>query len=247
MDLTWPEVVDATLKHVEESLTQFRGRIKYWDVINEAHDWANAFNLTQEQNVELAVLACARAREIDPDAKLIVNSSLVFAEYAANHEVSSGPLFDKLKTPLQYLEDIIEAGADFDIVGLQLYFPARDLTAIDRLIRVFEKLGKPIHITKLGVPAGTGRGEEYPMASRDVLPQIGLARGRWRAPWSEQVQADWLERFYVQMLACESVEAISWWDMQDPGFMKTSPFLLMDGSPRSIFYRLREIRRAYTR
>lgn len=243
--LKWPELLEQTLLHAEISVKQYKSRIQYWDAINEAHDWANCFNLTQEQNIEIARLVCARVRDTDPKAGLIINNSLIFGEYVADHEVCYGPLFNTLKTPMQYLKDLISDNTDFDIIGLQLYFPARDMVAIDCILDRYEKLGKLLHITELGVPAGTDRGETYPMASRDVHPQIGLTRGQWRTAWNESVQADWLERFYVQMMARESVKAVSWWDMQDPGFMKTSPFLLQDGSPRSIYYRLNELRQTY--
>lgn len=57
------------------------------------------------------------------------------------------------------------------------------------------------------------------------------------------MQADWLEQFYTIASARDEVKALTWWDFQDPGFMKTSPFLFEDGIPREIYFRLKALRK----
>ena len=55
---------------VRRSVERYRGRIKRWDVINEAHDWANGLNLTHEQEVETTRICCDTARDANPDAQI---------------------------------------------------------------------------------------------------------------------------------------------------------------------------------
>jgi len=225
---------EAARKHCERvvgrSVERYRGRIDIWDVINEAHDWANGLNLTQEQEVEITRVCCDTARSKNRRATIVVNNCCPFGENAAHGYVHKGPVYERILTPLAYLDRLAQAHVEFDVVGVQIYFPARDMMAIGRLLDEYARFGKPVHVTELGVRSEAGR--------RD-------ARAEWHQPWCEKVQADWMEWFYTMAYARREVEAITWWDFADRAFIPSSGFLREDETPREIFFRLHSLKRSW--
>ena len=223
------------------SVQRYRDRIKVWDAINEAHDWANGLGLTHEQEVAITRVACEAVRATDPDATVIVNNCCPFGEYAAYGVVHLGPVFEKVFTPLSYLDALMEAGVDFDVVGVQVYFPARDMLAISKLLDEFARFGKPVHITELGVSSG----EHAAPPKGDAGADPAAAPCQWHQPWCEKVQADWAEWFYTMCYARPEVQAITWWDFADPAFIPTAGFVREDGTPKESYHRVRALLRQW--
>lgn len=213
----------------------YKGRIGIWDAMNEAHDWANCFMLTQAQLTELTRTCCDALHEADGAATAVVNVCLPFAEYVAGRYVCYGSLPEKLRSPLAYLRAILEAGVEFDVTGIQLYFPARDMVAVDRMLSVFASLGKPVHITEMGVNGGL-RGAGSRGASS--WSQLSMSEGVWHGGWNEGTQADWLEQFYTIAAARPEIKALTWWDFIEPSFSGNGAFLYEDENPREIYFRL---------
>jgi GH35 family endo-1,4-beta-xylanase len=222
---------DAARRHCERvvarSVDRYKGRINYWDVINEAHDWANGLKLTQEQEIEITRLCCDAARAKNDRATIVVNNCCPFGEYAAQGRVYKGPVYERILTPLAYLEWLLASGVQFDVIGVQIYFPNRDMMAISQLLDEYARFKKPVHITELGV-----------RSQRPSEP----APAEWHHPWSESVQADWMEWFYTMAYARPEIGAITWWDFSDPAFIPTGGFLREDNSPKEMFFRLRALK-----
>ena len=238
----WLEGVDweSARRHcrrvVGRSVERYRGRIGMWDAINEAHDWANGLGLTQEQEVAITAIACESIREKDPDAAIVVNVCNSFGDYAADGKVHLGPVYDRVFTPLAYVKEVMDAGVDFDVLGVQLYFPARDMLAISKVLDEYACFGKPVHITELGIATG-GR----PASSPEEIERINRIEGLWHPPWCEEVQADWAEWFYTVCYARPEIEAITWWDFSDPAFIATGGLVREDGTPKESYHRLRAL------
>lgn len=222
---------EIALHHVET----YKGRVDVWDAMNEAHDWANCFELNHDELIELTRTTCQALREANPKAESIVNICLPFAEYVAGRYVCYGALPEHVRSPLQYLKDCIAAGVDFDVVGIQLYFPARDMVAVDRMLKAFEALGKPVHITEMGVNGGT-RAKAGTAGSN--WSQLSMSEGTWHGGWNERTQADWMEQFYTLAASHEQIKALTWWDFIEPSFSGNGAFLYEDENPREIFFRL---------
>jgi endo-1,4-beta-xylanase len=233
---SWQEAQKHCERVVGRSVDRYKGRINVWDVINEAHDWANGLNLTHEQEIEITRICCDTARSKDPNATIIVNNCCPFGEYAADGKVHLGPAYDRVYTPLSYLDDLMSAGVDFDVVGVQIYFPARDMLSISKLLGEYARFGKPIHITELGVRC------VEPERQINESEQVRRTQGEWHYPWSEKVQADWMEWFYTVAYARKEIEAITWWDFGDPAFIPTSGFLYEDETPKEMYFRLKSLK-----
>jgi len=233
---SWEDTQRHCKRVVSRSVEKYRGRIKVWDVINEAHDWANGLKLTHEQEIEITRICCDTARSKDPNAITVVNNCCPFGEYAADGRVHLGPVYERVYTPLSYLDDLMESGADFDVVGVQIYFPARDMLSISKLLDEYARFGKPVHITELGVRC------TEPEGASNEPEQIRRTHGEWHYPWCEKVQADWMEWFYTMAYARKEIQAITWWDFRDPAFIPTSGFLYEDETPKEMYFRLQALK-----
>jgi endo-1,4-beta-xylanase len=211
---------------------RYAGRIDCWDAINEAHDWANELGYSQEQLLELTRASCEGTRAGNPAAQVIVNNCLVFGDYVATGLTYFRQEERPLRTPHQYLRACLSAGIDFDAIGLQLYYPGYDMFEIDRLMDSYASLGKPLHVTELGVSSAAGRDERAHVKEP--------SSSYWHGPWSETVQADWVEQFYTICYSKPAVEAITWWDFADAGhFWPHGGFLRPDFTPKESYGRLK--------
>jgi len=235
--MSYEEVCDAIEHRIEEIVKRYEGRIYAYDVINEAHDWANDLDYSRKQLLEVTELACKVVKENDPNAVRIINNCCIWGEYVAYGKDYRRKVKRTLWTPLEYVKACIERGIDFDYIGLQLYYPERDMFEIALMIDRFAKLGKPIHITELGVSSSN---------TKDKEAFIKDPPGLWHEPWNEKVQADWIEQFYTICYSKPYVEAVTWWDFADKGhFWPHGGFLRPDLTPKESYFRLKELIRKW--
>ncbi|MEO8596929.1 MAG: endo-1,4-beta-xylanase [Candidatus Solibacter sp.] len=238
---SWAEVKASSRQYALATVGRYRARIHTWDVINEAHDWANEFHYTPEQLVEITAIMSRAAREADPTAFRVVNNCCLWAEYAATRMTNNKPLDRPSRTPLEYMKSVRDAKVDYDALGLQIYAPGRDMLEIERHIERFAALGKPIHITELGIPSANDRRtvSTYEERGRTIPYPIDAV---WHgSEWSEQIQADWAEQFYTICYAMPEVQAITWWDFTDPGYMPNGGFLTRDLRPKPAYERISKL------
>lgn len=242
---SWEEVRRQCARTIERNVKRYEGRIHIWDTINEAHDWNNGLNLTHAQEVEITRLCCDTLRGMDASSTGVVNICFPFGEYVADGKVSPttpGPAYDDMFSPLGYFDALMQADVQFDVVGLQIYFPCRDMLSLDLMLEEYGRFGKPIHITELGVrTASTGRNAVYEECFHG--DQVDRSEGEWHHGWSEKVQADWLEWFYTICFARQEVRAVTWWDFKDPGFIPTGAVTTADNNPKESLFRLRNLRK----
>ena len=235
---SWPEVKASSREYALNTVGRFRSRIHTWDVINEAHDWANEMKYSPEQMVEITAMMSRAAREADPTAFRVVNNCCLWAEYAATRTTNSQPLDRPSRTPVEYLKSLADARVDYDAIGLQIYAPGRDMMEIERHLERFIALGKPIHVTELGIPSANNKitVTTYEDRGRTIPYPIDAV---WHgSEWSEQIQADWVEQFYTLCYSKPQVEAITWWDFKDPGYMPNGGFVTTDLRPKGSYERL---------
>ncbi len=223
---SYAKVKSLLHQRIVEITSHYRDRIGYFDVINEAHapPWANELHYSPEQFLELTRLSSEAARLGNPRLTRIINCCCLWAENVAYTPPPQ-------RSAYRYLKDCIAAKIPFEVIGLQLYYPDQDLFEIDRLLERFGKLGKPIHVTELGVSSATG-----------IDKQSGLqdARGLWHQPWSQRIQADWIEQFYTLCFSKPSIQAITWWDFSDQScFWPFGGLLDREMKPKESFFRLK--------
>ncbi len=230
-DKPYTEVKQAIYNHVLETTAYYQGRIPYYDIINEANNipWANELKYNREQFLELTQIAATASAKGYPQVKRIINHCCAWAENVAYGK----PPQD---SPYQYLKQCISADIPFEIIGLQVYYPDQDMFEINRLLEHFSTLGKPIHITELGVSSAN---------TIDEASQLQDPRGLWHKPWSETIQADWIEQFYTICYSKPYIKAISWWDFADQGnFWPHGGLLDSQMQPKQSYYRLTRLIRS---
>jgi GH35 family endo-1,4-beta-xylanase len=121
-------------ERVTEILARYRGKIGFWEVVNEPSH-------LPEPTIDEPY---RWARQADPSAHLIVNDYMVLADGA--------PKFFDL------LEKAVHAGVPFDGIGIQAHEPRTERFPLDRVRAILDHyatLGKDLHITEF-TPTSAG-------------------------------------------------------------------------------------------
>jgi hypothetical protein len=226
--LPYDKVLPIYKRVVEQTMRRYAGRVPYAEIINEAHDKTNLFRFNHEQLLELTREGCAAARRGAPHVIRQINNCCLWGEYAKNRN----PDGSRKWTPWRYLDDCVKSNAEFECIGLQLYYPAYDLFEIERMLDRFTVFGKRLHISEISCNSAPGLDPESMLAKDDVAG--------WHGPWTESMQADWLEGMYTICYSKPEFEAINWWDVdQAPGhFWPYGGLLRKDYTPKEAYFRL---------
>jgi endo-1,4-beta-xylanase len=193
-------------RRIPAMVGRYEGRIRRWEVTNEAHDWADVVHLSHEEWLDVTRFAGDLTRRSSPDVRLLINTTDPFGTYAAVGTRADGSHVDGRQwTPYRYLRDLLRGRVDFDLAGIQIYRPYRDLTDTVQLLERFEALGKPVFITEIGVPS---RDDEIGTLSGDEATTL-VHR------WDREQQADWAENMFTLLTSRPEVVGIAWYDLVD--------------------------------
>ena len=217
-------IVDFVREHVRRTVQRYKGKVDAWVVAGGLHaDSVFPFNF--EQIMDLSRLAATTTKQIAPRAKVVLDLTQPWGEYYARNP--------RTVPPLLYAEMVLQSGIPIDAFGLQLLFGIdsegfrmRDLLQVSTLLDRLANLGKPLHITAVGVPSGESSG------------------GVWREAWSEQVQADWTRRVCDIALSKPFVESVCVNVLAD-GKSESIPHggvLTDQASPKAVLAQLAELR-----
>jgi len=197
--------------HTKEVVSHYGEGMYAWEVVNEAHDWANELQLKPDQIVEITKLACDVAKDTNPKIHMLINNCCPYAEYVQLKKWGELDAIYPQRTPYQFLQDLDAAGVDFTITGQQMYFPYRDLSDTIILIERLQKFGRPVQLTEVG--AGGGPNKESVETGRVPISSEPYI---WHGQWTEEIQADWTEGLYTLAYSKPWIEAVNWYDYVDP-------------------------------
>ena len=198
-------------QHVRKVVSHYGDGMAVWEVVNEFHDWANECRLTPDQIIEVTRLACDVARDTNPRVRRLINNCAPFAEYVQLRKMTELDATYPQRTPFQFMKQLADAGVDFNITGIQMYFPYRDLADTIILIDKFKEIGRPIQLTEVG--ASSGPSEDSIRSGKLTFNDEPYV---WHRPWDEELQADWMEGLYTLAYSRPSIEAVNWYDFVDP-------------------------------
>lgn len=246
-DLKWDDgsIAREIDRTIHRTINHFKGRIHYYDAINENHDWCNSYNLTQKQQIEMTKLCVDAMHDADPSVHAVVNTCFMFGENAADGRTQWGPSWERNLVPYTSIQQLEELGTEYEAIGMQLYNPARDMLEIDKLFERFEVFNRRIHLTELGVPSF-----EQPIRPNttpgDIYCLEYMYYGIWHEKqWNERLQADWVEQFYTICYSHPLIEAITMWSFSDPGYVPASGLFTDKYEPKESFFRLKELEKSW--
>ncbi|MCL6475306.1 MAG: endo-1,4-beta-xylanase [Firmicutes bacterium] len=208
------QVKPLLLERIREIVSQFKGLIDRWDVVNEATEPNMPVNgvsnwIKRDGSVAVVLECLTCAREANPKAFLLYNDWYI------------QPPYEKLA------EELVRRNAPVDAFGLQSHMQRGEwpLERAWQICETYARFGKPLHFTEVTVLSGQ-HGWELPRP--------------WRTtPDGEARQADYVEKFYTILFSHPAVEAITWWDFMDGGWMGAPAGLVReDLSPKPVYHRL---------
>lgn len=218
---------DMMVEHITQVVTRYRRTVTRWTVCSGLHVNSNV-KLSYEQIMDLTKVCILLTKKIHPQGKIVVEIQEPWGEYFAHDRKSLPPTF--------YAESVLNLGLGVDGLGLRLQLGApvsgqstRDLMMISSLVDRYAAMERPLHITAVGAPsapiaAPSGAAKAEPEEDDQVvIPWREHAAGRWRAPWSESLQADWLADVISILASKPSVQSICWHDLADAPPSARSP------------------------
>ncbi len=190
-------VRDLLYEHIDRVVNRYGQHVVLWNVLSGLHVNAQ-FSFTFDQLMDLTRMTVGLVKKINPQARTMIELTQPWGEYYAANQRSIPPLL--------YAEMIVQSGITFDVFGLQLRFGMpregcwqRDLFHVSSLLDRFAPLGRPVMVSGLQVPSAPAEGNP----------------GVWRRPWSEPLQAKWLEAVTDIALSKPFIEAICWHELGD--------------------------------
>jgi hypothetical protein len=207
-------IFEYAQEHVRKTVKRFGEKVGTWIVASGLHA-DNALAFSFEQIMELTRMAASVVRAAAPKARLIIELTQPWGEYYARNQQTIPPLL--------YADMLVQGGVNFDAFGLQLLFGIdadgfhfRDPLQVSSLIDRLANLGKMIHITALGAPSADAGG------------------GAWRAGWTEETHAAWVDSTCQLALSKPYVEALYYRDLIDGpnAVLPAGGLLRADGTPK---------------
>jgi len=191
-----PGLANAMADHIAATVTRWRGRIRTWDVVNEAVrpedgrlDWLRRTRLLEVMGPDHIARAYHLARQADPEALLAYN------DFGCEHATNTARR--KRMGVLGLLRGLKQAGAPVQVLGVQAHLQAGqpfDASEWRDFLGDVAELGLAIEVTELDV---NDRALPAPEAARDV------------------VVADLVRRFLDATLAETAVRAVVTWGLSD--------------------------------
>ncbi|MCD4824991.1 MAG: endo-1,4-beta-xylanase [Phycisphaerae bacterium] len=209
----WKNDFDALRKlvyaHIQRLVERYASRVKVWNVTSGLAA-VNTFNLSFDQISELTRTSCQLVKKMAPDSQVMIDITMPWGEYYARNQ--------RTIPPLLYADMAYQADMKFDAFGLSLQMGiptdghfVRDLMQISGMLDMFIPHGKAVHITACSVPSSPQSDPADFWGGRMPVAKAGA----WHAPWSERLQAEWMQAVVRLARSKPYVESICWGDLAD--------------------------------
>ena len=228
LEMNNAEILQAQIARIHRDVSDFRGLIEMWDVINEAvimpvfDKYDNGITRICKEYGRINTIRAMfeAARETNPNATLLIN----------DFDVSSA--YDIL------VEGCLEAGIKFDVIGIQSHMH-QGWWGVEKTLKVlenFERFNLPIHFTETTLVSGH-------LMPLEIVDLNDYQVTDWpTTPEGEERQAEQTIRHYQTLFAHPLVEGITWWDSSDGGWLNAPAGLLRkDGSSKPVYDELMKL------
>lgn len=212
-----PEVLKQRMRdHIYAVVGRYKGKIKGWDVVNEAIEDNGSYRKSPFYNIlgeEYIPLAFQYAHEADPDAELYINDYSMF-------------LPGKREAYVKIVNDLKKRGLRIDGIGMQshigLDYPKLD--EYEKSIEAFASTGCNVMITELDMSAlptvqmGADVGSIFrmkPEDRREAMKKFNV----YPDGLPEEVSKEWNDRFAeiwaLYKKHADKISRITWWGTHD--------------------------------
>jgi len=210
-DIDFPLLKDMTYRHVYETVRHYSDIIKWWTISEPI--MSNTLGLSEAEWLDLSKVFIQAVTEADPEAKVEI------VLYPTKMD-------DRGYDPEEVIERFIEAGVNFDIIGIELYpfglpldgngYP--DLEYFASYLDAFSRFGKPIFLHEVGVPN---------------TPSL-------------EAQAQFLHDLYCLAFAKPYISGIVWYFITDSSFLPGAGLFEDDFTPRPAYRKLTDLISSWT-
>jgi endo-1,4-beta-xylanase len=212
MALSNAEILEVQLGRIRREVSEFRGLIDLWDVINEVvimpifDKYDNGITRICKElgRINLVRKVFAEARDANPGATLLLN------------DFDMSPAYDIL------VEGCLEAGIPIDVIGIQSHMH-QGYWGVEKTQRVLEQFSRfrlPLHFTETNLVSGE-------LMPPEIVDLNDFKVSDWpTTPQGEERQAREALTHYRTLFDSPLVEGITWWDFSDGGWLNAPAGLL---------------------
>jgi endo-1,4-beta-xylanase len=206
------EIIEAQLARIRREVTDFAGVIEMWDVINEVvimpifDKYDNGITRMAKRLGRVGIIRATfeAARSANPKAMLLLND------------------FDVSEAYEHLIEECLEAGIKFDALGIQSHMHQGywGVEKTQNVLERYSKYGLPIHFTENTLVSGK-------IMPPEIVDLNDYKVDEWpTTPEGEARQAEEVVTHYKTLMAHPQVKAMTWWGLQDGGWLKAPSGLL---------------------
>lgn len=231
---------DLIYEHVEAVVGRYRNAITAWKVVSGLHVNTH-FSLAFEQLMDLTRMCVMLVKKQQPSARALVELRQPFGE---NTDLQGRSI-----PPSMYADLMVQSAIPFDALAIDLCMGqarpgqhTRDLMQIAGVLDHLAGAGKPLY---LSASAPSQPVTSMMIADLESAEPVDPEAGRWRRPWSPNVQSYWLNALYQLSLSRPYIEAVVWDELIDHPAMQLPLSGLVDEwfRPKKAWHRLIEFRK----
>jgi GH35 family endo-1,4-beta-xylanase len=209
------EIEQLVRERVASTVSRYRQRIDFWDVVNEATHLPDRVNKTKMAAwgdalgpIPYVAEPLRTARASNPHATLLVN------------DYRTDPTYYRILSSLRDKQGFL-----MDAVGIQSHMHEGPwpLHKLYEVCERYAKLRLPLHFTETTILSGS------PEKQTDAWGQTNAEM--------EATQAEHAAAFYTMLFAHPAVQAVTWWDFSDYHAWQNAPAGLVrdDMSPKPAY------------
>lgn len=228
LDMTNSEIFSTQISRIHRDVTDFKGLVDMWDVINEVvimpifNKYDNGITRICKEmgRINLVREVFKAARESNPDATLLIN------------DFETSESYDIL------IEGLLEAGVPIDAIGIQSHMH-QGYWGVEKTMEILERFSRfklPLHFTENSLVSGH-------IMPPEIVDLNDYQVSEWPStPEGEERQAQEAVTHYKTLFSHPSVVSITWWDFTDGAWLNApSGFITKDNRAKPIYYAIREL------
>ena len=203
-------MIERMRKHIHAVVGRYKGRVKGWDVVNEAIEGDGSYRKSrwlEQVGGDYIALAFKFAHEADPDAELYYN------DYGM---ASRG----KREAVVRLVRDLKAKGLRIDGVGMQSHVSLKDpnLCEYEKSLAAFAAEGVKVCVTELDVsvlPSAWGQSADISATHEGGEKFNPWKDGKLPTEMQEKLAARYRDLFEIYLRHAKDIDRVTFWGLTD--------------------------------